>query len=257
MRFASIGSGSAGNGLVVEKNQTRLLLDCGFGLKDAIGRIEKLTLNPDQLTGILVTHEHEDHAGGVFKLARKYNIPIWLTHGTLKMLERLLPTDHGIHLNVIDSHQSFSIQDLNIQPFTVPHDAREPVQFTFQDGARKLGVLTDTGISTPHIENMLTACDALVLECNHDLEMLMNGPYTWALKKRVSSRLGHLDNQTSCALLGRLDNRKLQHIVAAHLSEKNNHPNLVKTLLSKVLSCEQDWINIACQHDGFGWRSVQ
>lgn len=257
MRFASIGSGSAGNGLVVEKNNTRLLVDCGFGLKDAVERLAKLTLGPEQLTGILVTHEHEDHAGGVFKLARKYNIPVWLTHGTLKMLERFLPVGHNIQLHIIDSHQSFSIQDLNVHPYAVPHDAREPVQFTFEDGAYKLGVLTDTGISTPHIEYMLTACDALVLECNHDLDMLMRGPYTWSLKNRVSSRLGHLDNNTSAALLAKLDNRKLQHLIAAHLSEKNNHPDIVKQALSATLNCEQEWIGIACQTKGFNWRSIQ
>lgn len=257
MRFASIGSGSAGNGLVVEKNNTRLLVDCGFGLKDAVERLAKLTLTPEQLTGILVTHEHEDHAGGVFKLARKYNIPVWLTHGTLKMLERFLPIGHHIQLHIMDSHESFSIQDIAVHPYAVPHDAREPVQFTFEDGLYKLGVLTDTGISTPHIEYMLTACNALVLECNHDLEMLMSGPYTWSLKNRVSSRLGHLDNNTAAALLAKLDNHKLQHLIAAHLSEKNNHPDIVKRTLSTVLNCQQDWIGIACQHKGFNWRALQ
>lgn len=257
MRFASIGSGSAGNGLIVEKNNTRLLLDCGFGLKDAVERLSKLSLTPEQINGILVTHEHEDHAGGVFKLARKYGIPVWLTHGTLKMLERFLPSGHDIQLHIIDSHQKFSIQDLSIHPYAVPHDAREPVQFTFEDGAYKLGVLTDTGISTPHIEHMLTACNALVLECNHDLEMLMKGPYTWSLKNRVNSRLGHLDNNTSAALLAKLDNRKLQHLIAAHLSEKNNHPEIVKRVMSATLNCEQEWIGIACQHEGFQWRSLQ
>lgn len=257
MRFASIGSGSAGNGLVVEKNNTRLLLDCGFGLKDAVERLTKLALTPEQITGILVTHEHEDHAGGVFKLARKYNIPIWLTHGTLKMLERFLRDQHSIQINVIDSHQNFSIQDLSIHPYAVPHDAREPVQFVFEDGCHKLGVLTDTGTSTPHIEQMLNACNALVLECNHDLEMLMKGPYTWSLKNRVSGRLGHLDNNTSAALLSKLDNSKLQHLIAAHLSEKNNHPSIVKKTLSAALHCEEEWITIACQKEGISWREIK
>ena len=257
MRFASLGSGSAGNGLVIEAHTTRLLLDCGFGLRDAFTRLGRLGLGPEQLSGILVTHEHDDHAGGVFKLANKYRVPVWLTHGTLTMVERFLPKQCNFEMHVIDSHQSFSIGDLQVCPFPVPHDAREPVQFVFQDGARKLGVLTDTGTSTPHIEAMLSGCDALTLECNHDLDMLMNGPYTWPLKQRVSSRLGHLDNASSAAILAKLDNSKLQHLVAAHLSAKNNSPMLARKALSEVLGCETEWVGIADQEQGFDWRQIR
>jgi len=257
MRFASLGSGSAGNGLIVEAQATRLLLDCGFGLRDACTRLARLGLAPEQLSAIVVTHEHDDHAGGVFKFAQKYRIPVWLTHGTLSMVERFLPTQRDFELRIIDSHQAFSIGDLQVQPFPVPHDAREPVQFTFQDGKRRLGVLTDTGTSTPHIETMLSCCDALMLECNHDLDMLMNGPYTRPLKQRVSSRLGHLDNASSAKLLANLDNSRLQHIVAAHLSAKNNLPSLAKQALSEVLNCETDWIGIADQAEGLHWREIR
>ena len=256
MRFASLGSGSAGNGLVVEAAATRLLLDCGFGLRDAIMRLGRLGLAPEQLSGILVTHEHDDHAGGVFKLANKYRTPVWLTYGTLTMVERFLPKQRDFDIHVIDSHQAFSIGDLQVHPFPVPHDAREPVQFVFRDGTQKLGVLTDTGTSTPHIEAMLSGCDALTLECNHDLDMLMNGPYARPLKQRVSSRLGHLDNASSAQLLAKLDNSKLQHIVAAHLSAKNNSPTLAKKALSEVLRCEDEWIGIADQEQGFAWRQI-
>jgi phosphoribosyl 1,2-cyclic phosphodiesterase len=256
MRFASLGSGSAGNGLVVEAAATRLLLDCGFGLRDAIMRLGRLGLAPEQLSGILVTHEHDDHAGGVFKLANKHRTPVWLTYGTLAMVERFLPKQRDFDIHVIDSHQAFSIGDLQVHPFPVPHDAREPVQFVFGDGTQKLGVLTDTGTSTPHIEAMLSGCDALTLECNHDLDMLMNGPYARPLKQRVSSRLGHLDNASSAQLLAKLDNSKLQHIVAAHLSAKNNSPTLAKKALSEVLRCEDEWIGIADQEQGFDWRQI-
>jgi len=256
MRFASLGSGSNGNGLVIEKNNTRLLLDCGFGLRDAVARLHRLGLTPDELTGILVTHEHEDHASGVFKLAAKYAVPIWLTHGTYTMIERLLPRNHALKIHIIDSHISFQINDLEVRPFTVPHDAREPVQYVIEDGHCKLGVLTDTGTSTPHIEMMLNGCHGLVLECNHDLDMLMNGPYAWSLKKRVSSRLGHLDNATSATILGNLDTSKLQHILAAHLSAKNNSPELACKALSTVLGCEASWIGIADQDNGFSWRTL-
>lgn len=256
MRFASIGSGSAGNCTVIEQQSTRLLLDCGFGLKEVVTRLQKLDLMPEQISGILVTHEHDDHAKGAFKFAAKYNIPVWLSHGTLKMSERYLPENAAIQLNIIDSHTSFEIQNLHITPYPVPHDAREPTQFSFYDGQKKLGVLTDAGASTTHIEQILTQSDALLLECNHDLAMLENGPYAWTLKRRVSSRLGHLDNASAAQLLSKLDNSKLKHIVAAHLSAKNNTQALVKDSLSAVLNCAPDWIGIAQQHEGLDWRSL-
>ena len=255
MRFSSIGSGSAGNALVVEQSSTRLLLDCGFGLRDTEQRLARIGLSPDQLTGILITHEHEDHAGGVFKLARKYRIPVWLTHGTLKMVERILPSEI-LDLRIIDSHSKFNINEIEIHPFPVPHDAREPVQYTFSNGDRTLGVLTDTGCSTPHIQAMLSGCDALMLECNHDIDMLMNGIYPMSLKQRVSGRLGHLDNKSAANILSKLDNSRLKHIVAAHLSEKNNKPELAIDALSGVLNCARDWIVIASQETGFDWREI-
>ncbi len=256
MRFASLGSGSAGNCLVVEQANTRVLLDCGFGHAEVVKRLQRLDLEPTQITGILVTHEHDDHAKGAFKLGAKYNIPVWLTHGTLKMCQRYIPENANIAINTIDSHTHFHIQDIAITPYPVPHDAREPTQFTFSNGNYKLGVLTDAGSSTPHIELVLTGCDALVLECNHDLNMLENGPYAWPLKKRVGSRLGHLDNQTAAALLARLNNAKLKHIIAAHLSAKNNTQLLAKQALSQALNCEQDWVGIAEQDNGFAWRDL-
>jgi len=262
MRFASLGSGSAGNSLVVEERSpatksTRVLLDCGFGLRETIMRLERLTLEPESISGILITHEHDDHAKGAFKFAAKYSTPIWLTHGTLKMCERYIPNNMttNLKINVIDSHQVFAIGALQITPYPVPHDAREPTQFTFTNGQHKLGVLTDAGSSTPYIEAILSVCDALVLEYNHDIEMLDNGPYAWSLKKRIGSRLGHLDNASSAQLLANLDNTKLQHIVAAHLSAKNNSPLLAQQALSQVLNCTLGWIGIADQQLGFDWRS--
>jgi phosphoribosyl 1,2-cyclic phosphodiesterase len=255
MRFASLGSGSAGNCMVIEQASTRLLLDCGFGVSEVLKRLQRLELMPDQISGILVTHEHDDHAKGAFKFAAKYNIPVWLSHGTLKMCERYLSENAKNTLNIIDSHTKFQIEDIEISPYPVPHDAREPTQFTFSDGQYKLGVLTDAGSSTQHIEQVLSSCDALVLECNHDAHMLENGAYPYTLKKRVGSRLGHLDNESAASLLSKLDNTKLKHIIAAHLSAKNNTPELAKKALSQALNCEQDWVGIAAQDVGFAWRS--
>lgn len=257
MRFASLGSGSAGNALVVEVKQTRVMLDCGFGIKETESRLSRLNLSPSDISGIVVTHEHDDHAGGVFKFAARHNIPVWLSYGTLKMSERFMPARHDIHINLVDSHFKFSIQDIEIQPFPVPHDAREPIQCVFGDGSRSLGVLTDVGRSTPHIEDQLSGCHALVLECNHDDEMLKNGPYSWPLKKRVGGELGHLNNTDSAKILSRLDNSKLQHLVAAHLSAKNNTPVLAKNALAQVLGCDLDWIGVADQQQGFDWRIIK
>ena len=255
MRFASLGSGSAGNCMVIEKASTRLLLDCGFSLNETVKRLQRLNLGPEQITGILVTHEHDDHAKGAFKFAAKFNVPVWLSQGTYKMCERYLPENAQITIRLIDSHSKFSIEHLEVSPYPVPHDAREPTQFTFSDGDYKLGVLTDVGASTPHIEHMLSGCDGLVLECNHDMQMLESGPYAYSLKKRVGSRLGHLDNESAATLLTKLDNSKLKHIIAAHLSAKNNSPELAQLALSRALGCAKNWVAIAKQDEGFEWKS--
>lgn len=249
-----MGSGSEGNGLLVEVGNTLILLDCGFALKDSIARLARLGVTPEQLNGIVVTHEHGDHIGGVARLARKFDIPVWLTHGTLRAQAKAFA---GLsHLHEMDAHQAFAIHDLQIQPYPVPHDAAEPVQFVFSDGARRLGVLTDAGCSTPHIEAMLGGCDALVLECNHDSEMLQQGDYPYALKQRVGGRFGHLSNQQAAGILAGMDASRLQHVVAAHISASNNTCLLAVGALSGTLNCAESWVGVATQQAGFGWREI-
>jgi phosphoribosyl 1,2-cyclic phosphodiesterase len=255
MRFACLGSGSQGNGLVVEVANTRLLLDCGFTLKETLFRLARLGLEPRMIDGIVITHEHDDHIGGVARFARKFGTPIWLTYGTLRRAERDLASLGAV--NLIEDYQRFSIGSIEIEPYPVPHDAREPAQFVFGDGAFRLGVLTDTGRSTPHIEATLDGCHALVLECNHDALMLANGDYHFRLKQRVGGRFGHLENTISGELLASLDCSRLQHVVAAHLSQKNNTPLLAQSVLSRALNCEIDWVGVADQNDGFGWRELR
>lgn len=252
MRFASLGSGSEGNGLVVEAAGSRVLMDCGFGLADAVARLERIGLQADALDGIVVTHEHSDHIGGVGRLARKYRLPVWLTAGTLRMAQDL----EGVDVQVIDSHAAFAVGGLEIQPYPVPHDAREPVQYVFSDGARRLGVLTDAGCSTPHIEAMLAGVEALVLECNHDAAMLERGPYPPSLKRRVGGRFGHLENGQAAALLDRLKHDRLQCVMAAHVSRKNNTPALAQRALATVLDCADDDVRVACQTAGFDWIAL-
>ncbi len=254
MRFALLGSGSEGNALVVEAGQTRVLLDCGFSLSETVARLARIGLAPDQLHGIVVTHEHGDHIGGVARLARKYSLPVFLTHGTLRSQNGAFANLSGV--TEINPHLPFAIGEVMVQPYPVPHDACEPVQYVFSDGAKRLGVLTDAGCSTPHIEVTLSGCEALVLECNHDSELLANGDYPYSLKQRVGGRFGHLDNLAAAALLARLDNSKLQHIVAAHLSHKNNTRVLAVSALSAALSCAPEGIIVATQDEGTCWCEI-
>jgi phosphoribosyl 1,2-cyclic phosphodiesterase len=254
MRFASLGSGSEGNALIVQHRDTTLMMDCGFGLAETETRLARLGLKPADLTAIVVTHEHSDHIGGVARFSRKHKTPVWLTHGTARHVapESLLAEAYRF----VDPDAAFAVGDIEVRPYIVPHDASEPVQYVFSDGAVRLGVLTDTGASTAHIEQSLTGVDALVLECNHDLDMLRNGPYPPGLKKRVAGRFGHLDNETAAALLARLDRSRLKHVVAAHLSKQNNREELARGALARVLGCTEDWVAIAGQHWGFDWRDV-
>jgi len=253
MRFALLGSGSEGNALVVQAGVTTLLMDCGFSTSETVTRLARLGLQASQINGILVTHEHSDHIAGVARLARKFELTVWMTHGTLRFQRAAF---EGINVAELNPHSALSIGDVEVQPYLVPHDAAEPVQYVFGDGARRLGVLTDTGHATPHIETMLSACHALVLECNHDAEMLRTGRYPSSLKQRVGGRFGHLNNQQAAELLSRLDNSRLQHLVAAHLSQQNNLPELAVAALSQSLGCAPDWIAVADQRMGLDWREI-
>ncbi len=255
MRFASLGSGSKGNATLIQEQETLLLVDNGFSLKESLRRLALLEIQPEAITAILVTHEHGDHVSGVGRLARKYGIPVWLTEGTRKAAEKIL-ADLPV-LEIFNGHEGFfSIQDVQIQPVTVPHDAREPSQFIFANGKQRLGLLTDTGSITPHIVTEFDGCDALILESNHDDQMLAESLYPQHLKDRISGRLGHLANHQAADLLSRLDTSRLRHIVAAHLSEQNNSISRVTACLSAALGCEESWIEVADQASGLDWRDI-
>jgi phosphoribosyl 1,2-cyclic phosphodiesterase len=252
MRFASLGSGSRGNATLVERGDTLLMVDCGFSCAEAERRLQRLGRTAAQLSAILVTHEHADHIGGVARLARRHRIPVWMTAGTAAMhRDGEIPEQHGFN-----GHEAFAIGELEIHPYPVPHDAREPCQFVFSDGAHRLGILTDAGSVTEHMVRSLDGCDALLLECNHDPHMLATGPYSPRLKARVGGRLGHLSNPQAADLLARLDSRRLQHLVAAHLSDKNNTPDLARQALQAVTGGGDDGLVIADQAQGFSWREL-
>ena len=251
MRFASLGSGSQGNALVVCAGDTAVMVDCGFGLKDCITRLARLGLQPDDLDAILVTHEHGDHIGGVSRFAARHGIPVWLTHGTARHLDA-----DGVATHRIEGYARFAIGDLEIAPFPVPHDASEPSQFVIGDGARRVGILTDAGSVTQHMVDMLTGCQALFLECNHDESLLRQSDYPPSLIERVASDWGHLSNTAAGDLLRRVAGSHLQHVAAAHLSQQNNRPELAREALCGALGCTPDWIAVADQADGLDWRQL-
>ncbi|MDE2234789.1 MAG: MBL fold metallo-hydrolase [Gammaproteobacteria bacterium] len=252
MRFAMLGSGSRGNATLVECGDTIVMVDCGFSATETRARLARLGLEPDDISVLLITHEHSDHVNGAARFAGRHEIPVWCTRGTLAACARA-----GLQsAETFDPQLQLDLGDLQIVPLTVPHDAREPTQFTITDGLHKLGILTDTGSITDHIRRRLADCDALILECNHDSEMLEYGPYPEPLKARVGGPLGHLSNAQAAELLADLDCGALQHLVAAHLSEKNNTPALARAALAGALNCELQWIQVASQDSGLDWREL-
>jgi len=253
MRFVCLASGSRGNASLIEAGGRCLLVDCGLSVKALERRMALLDLTPGCLDAVLVTHEHSDHLRGVPALSRKYGVPMWMTAGT----RRAGHCDGLPDLRIFHCHAGgLRIGELEILPYAISHDAREPCQFIFRHADRTLGMLTDTGVVTPHILHSLSTCDALILECNHDLEMLAKGPYPPSLRRRVRGAYGHLSNEQAADLLGRMDHAKLHRLVAAHISEKNNHPEKVgEALLSVGADLEQRLV-LASQEQGTGWLQV-
>lgn len=254
MRFASLGSGSRGNATLVECRATTLMIDNGFTLKETLKRLARLGKSPVDISLILVTHEHTDHIKGVGPFARKYKIPIMMTPGTDRA-NKLIGRDH-CQIQRLDPQQSVEFQDVLIRPVTVPHDAKEPVQFVISDGGKKLGVLTDLGSITGLVCEEYTGCDALVLEANHDVRMLQQGPYPNYLKARVGGNFGHLNNEQAACLLERIDCGKLKHVVASHISEQNNCRRKALDVVANALGCETSWVGVADQEFGFDWRQL-
>lgn len=251
MRYASLGSGSKGNGTLVAAADQLLLIDCGFTIRETCRRLERLQCSIEQVTAILVTHEHGDHIKGVAPLARKFNVPVYMTPGTYHSRDLgKLP-----ELRLIEGYQPLQFGDLRVTPVAVPHDAREPAQFVFEYEQWRLGILTDLGSITPHVEAYYADCDALVLEANHDPAMLACGPYPPSLKQRVGGLWGHLSNQQAAAFLQRVDRQRLRQLVVAHISQQNNSVEQARLTLAASIEGIAD-VSFACQEEGFGWKHV-
>jgi phosphoribosyl 1,2-cyclic phosphodiesterase len=253
VRIASLGSGSKGNATLVQYRDTTLLIDNGFSLRSFCRRLDRFDIDPAAIDALLLTHEHGDHSSGVQRLCAAYSIPLWTAVGTARAV--LSPE---FEYRRLVAGQPVTIGAIEVLPVTVPHDANEPLQFVFRqsDNGKRLGILTDTGHITRHIAERLSGCDALVIECNHDLEMLMRGPYPTTVKRRVAGDLGHLNNSQSAALIDDLDTGCLQHLVAVHISETNNTRTLALEALASALGVPQNEIGAAGQEGGLDWRRI-
>ena len=251
MRFASLGSGSKGNATLVQAGDTLVMIDCGFSARETTRRLARLGLAPGDLSAILVTHEHSDHCSGVAGLSRKHEIPVYLTHGTAGSGR----CDGAFELRCFNCEDSFVIGELSILAVTVPHDAAEPCQYRLDWQGRSLGILTDLGCITPHVVESYARCHSMVLEFNHDVEMLQTGSYPAHLKRRVGGDWGHLNNRQAAQLLEQLDHEALNNLVVAHISENNNARELAERALGQVLGSTERVV-WACQSEGFAWLQV-
>ena len=253
IRFCSLGSGSSGNATVVEATSgittTRLLIDAGFSLRELELRLARVGLAPGNLDAVFVTHEHSDHVGCAVALADRHDLPVWMSRGTWRALgEAVAPP----RLRFARDGEAIPVGDLELRPFTVAHDAAEPLQLRCGDGDRGVGVLTDLGSITEHMLENIAGCEALVLECNHDEAMLAASRYPPSLKARIGGRYGHLSNAIAAELLGHIATSLCQ-LVAAHLSRENNRPALVREALARSWGSRPEDIVVADPVEGFTW----
>jgi len=256
LRFCSLASGSRGNALLVESADTLLLIDCGVTYRTLEDRLRSVERSPNDITAVLVTHEHGDHVAGLGPLLRRIDRPLWATHGTARSLARLLGDSRTPEYREVRYGAQFSIGGIDVCPFPVPHDAREPAHYRFEAGGLRLGVLTDTGHISSHVAETLCDVDALAVEFNHDLDSLNSGPYPAPLKARVGSMLGHLNNGQAAGLVEKLDHARLRWVVALHMSEQNNSAEHVDTSMAAVRERAGFDFWLARQGTPTGWFEI-
>ena len=242
--FQVLASGSKGNAVLVCTQQTRLLLDAGLSAKELTSRLHQTSTKANQLDAVVISHEHTDHVRGLGTLSRRFGLPVYLTQGTLDNL----PLEIGQlpDIRLFQPGAPFAVGDLRIQPFAISHDAQDPAGFIFEHDGHRLGVCTDLGVVTQLVRTRLQGCHGLIVEANHDPELLFNGPYPMQLKQRIRSRHGHLSNRESFELLQAIHHSALQIVLFAHLSEVNNHPELVLKSSRELLN-DSRWEGIAME----------
>lgn len=226
MKICLLASGSGGNSIYVQNGSSGVLIDAGLTGKKIEERLHGRDIDPAGLQAIVVSHEHADHIKGVGVLARRYGLPVWMTQGTLNASKQTFRGTEQIR--VFENDDDFSIGDLSFQAFQLPHDAADPVNFSVTDGRAEVTVATDLGMVTQLVYQRMRRADLVVIESNYDRDLLINGPYPWDLKMRISSKHGHLSNRGAAEALCNLAAEGLQRAVLAHLSAKNNRPNLAR-----------------------------
>jgi len=235
-----LASGSRGNSAIIAGGRTKILLDAGVSCREIFRRMKAIGEDPSSISAILITHEHSDHVCGLRVIAKKLNAPVLMNGPTHQAWARTLRDENGEYpelekLDVFYSGRGFQIGDIAVTPFTIPHDAADPVGFTFRAEGIKVGVVTDTGYLPVSVVDHLRGCDALMLESNHDLEMLRGGPYPWSVKQRVMSRVGHLSNEALAEFFASDYDGSAAYVVLAHLSEQNNHPEIARVAAERAL----------------------
>jgi phosphoribosyl 1,2-cyclic phosphodiesterase len=257
LRFASLASGSRGNALLIESGSTLLMVDCGLPYRDVEQRLAAVGRCGDDVTAVLVTHEHADHLRGVATFARRHGTRVLTSHGTGRALATASGWSDELEREPFSTHRPLRVGAFTVEPFPVPHDAHEPCQFAFAAAGRRLGLLTDTGHVTAHIRERLGRCDALALECNHDAESLARGSYPPSVKARVASAYGHLSNAQAAGFVAHVLHGGLQWIMAMHISERNNSPAHVRSALGPALAAGPTRLALAEQDAPSGWIEVE
>jgi phosphoribosyl 1,2-cyclic phosphodiesterase len=228
-----LASGSKGNATYISDGDTSILIDAGLSGVELQRRLVSRDLDPEHLDAIIVTHEHSDHVQGVGILSRRYKLPVYINRKTYQASPRL----GSLHeTKSFECGKTFQISNLTIHPFSISHDAEDPVGFTIGQNGTTIAIATDLGIATSMVKEHLKHCALLILEANHDPQMLENGPYPWPLKQRIKGRTGHLSNTSSKILLEELQHENLQHVILAHLSEVNNTPKLAYDEVARALT---------------------
>ena len=231
LRVSILASGSLGNLTLLETESTRLLVDAGLGKRETLARLAAAASNVKQIDGILITHEHTDHCNGLPQMLGLWKAPLYVTEPTMDAMKRILPETFEKRLRgveMIQAGQRFAVGDIEVHAFAIPHDAADPVGFTFRTNGTKVALVTDLGYMPELVKVHLRGADCLILESNHDLEMLKVGPYPWSVKQRVMGRNGHLSNAVTCDFLENDLDPGVQTLILGHISEHNNHPELVR-----------------------------
>jgi phosphoribosyl 1,2-cyclic phosphodiesterase len=253
VRMTVLASGSRGNCTVLSSDRASILVDAGISCRETLLRMRAAGEDPERLQAIVISHEHKDHVAGLDVLARKLKVPVYITESTYQRWRRETKGRDGKPVTLerrehFQAGRSFTVADISVTPFTIPHDAADPCGFTFKSAGIKFGLVTDLGYMAANVKEHLRGCDGLMIESNHDLEMLRNGPYPWMVKQRVMSRVGHLSNSALAEYFAKDYDGQAAFLVLAHLSEQNNHPELARESAYQALGGRMSLFHSAAIH---------